>query len=473
MVTSRPPTRVQLILYAAGSIGVALSYQAFATFIQFLYIDILGVRAVWIGLVWAIYGVWNAINDPLAGYWSDRTHTRWGRRIPWIAGLFIPLSITFYLLWFPFGDGRPPSSELGLLAYFFIFVIAFDTIWTLVVMNWTALFPEMAPDEAQRASVSGWRQVFSIVGLFIGVALPPILAGEDWSSRSSMALLLSVVTAVSFGVSLLGSRERPEFVVDETPPFMTAVRTTLVNADFRIFLIANLLLQYVFLALAANIPFYAKYVLEIQGPTTVGGLTLDPGLQNSALLAAAFFVALLAMPIWTAAAKRFGAWKALSGCALFAAASLLLFFLPATFLAGMAATAFFGLSFAGLLMLPDLLIADLVDADELQTGARREGMYFGMNGLIIRLAFVIQGILTAVILTTTGYVNPSEGVLYPAQPDSALFGIRLMLAGLPSMALLLAFIVLRRYRLKGETLAQVREEVDALHAEKRAALASS
>src|SRR5215831_12373302 len=89
------------ILYASGSLGVALSYQAFGTYIQFLYIDILGVKASLFGIGWSLYGIWNALNDPLAGYLSDRTRTRWGRRTPWIAGAFVPLGLFFYLLWVP------------------------------------------------------------------------------------------------------------------------------------------------------------------------------------------------------------------------------------------------------------------------------------------------------------------------------------------------------------------------------------
>ena len=108
--------RKHLILYASGSLATAVSYQAFATYVQFLYIDIYGLRAAWVGIVWAIYGVWNAINDPLAGYWSDKTNTRFGRRIPWIAGLFIPLSITFYLLFVP-PDGITLSAGFPLLLY--------------------------------------------------------------------------------------------------------------------------------------------------------------------------------------------------------------------------------------------------------------------------------------------------------------------------------------------------------------------
>ena len=99
------------LLYASGSLGIALSYQAFSAYIQFLYIDTLGVRAVWIGLVWALYGLWNAVNDPLVGYWSDRTRTRWGRRVPWMAGSLLPLLITFYLLWLP--GGGTDWSELS------------------------------------------------------------------------------------------------------------------------------------------------------------------------------------------------------------------------------------------------------------------------------------------------------------------------------------------------------------------------
>lgn len=456
-------------LYAAGSLGVALSYQAFSAYIQFLYIDILGVRAAWIGLVWALYGVWNAVNDPLSGYWSDRTRTRWGRRVPWIAGFLVPLVITFYLLWFPFGE-RVAWSELSLLFYFLVIVLLFDLCWTVVVMNWTSLFPEMAGNESERAGLSAGREIFSIFGLLVGVALPPVLAGADWSNRSSMALLLTAVTAVSVFLGLLGSKERPEFAAEPSPPFMKSMRLALRNRDFLYFLGANLMIQYVFLAMSAAIPFYAKYVLRIQGPTTLLGLTLDAELQNSILLAAAFLAALPAMGLWWALARRFGAWRALRCACLTGAATALYFFFPHTFQAGLIGTAIFGLSLAGLLMLTNPLVADITDEDEIQTGARREGIFFGMNGLIIRFAFVIQGLLTALVFTLTGYVNPSAGVLYPEQPATALFGLRLLTGGFTALALVAAFVLLGGYTLHGARAARVRAEAAALQASKREAL---
>ena len=122
---------------------------------------------------------------------------------------------------------------------------------------------------------------------------------------------------------------------------------------------------------------------------------------------------------------------------------------------------------AGLLMLPDLLIADVVDADELETGIRREGLYFGLNGFVIRFAFTIQGLITGAVLTLGGYVAPTPGVLYPEQPASALWGLRLMMAAIPALAALLAFFLLRAYTLHGERLAGIRQRVARLHAQKQ------
>ena len=472
-LAARRVPRWQMVLYSSGSLSVALSYQAFATFIQFLYIDVFGLRAAAVGVVWSLYGIWNAVNDPLAGYWSDRTRTRWGRRIPWIAALFLPLAVSFYFLWAPprtVVDG--PSRNL--LLYFLVLVLSFDLLWTLVVMNWTALFPEMVPDERQRATVSGWRQIFSIVGLLVGVALPPLLAGADWSGRGSMALLLSVVTAFFFATSLLGSRERELAPQQEALGFRAALRATLNNRDFRSFLAANLAIQFIFMMLTATTPFYTKYVLRIQGPLTIPvlGVSLDVGTQTSLFLGVAFLAAFAAMPLWTLLAQRWGAWRTLRSVCLYCMAALLLFFLPGDFYSGLLVVVIFGLGLAGLLMLTDLLIADVVDQDELQTGQRREGMFFGMNGFVIRFAFTLQGIISGAFLELSGYITPTAGVLYPEQPAAALWGMRLLIGGLPALAALTAFFILRSYALHGERLATVQEAVALLHSGKSPALAT-
>lgn len=443
-------THWQKLLYAAGSLGVALSYQAFGTYIQFLYIDILGLKASLVGVGWGLYGIWNAVNDPLAGYWSDRTNTRLGRRIPWILSTFIPVGLFFYLLWVP-PTPLIRGGQTPLFVYFMAVVLVFDLLWTVIVMNWTALFPEMITGERERASVSGWRQFFSIFGLLVGVALPPVLVGADWSGRGGMALAFAVITSLTFGLSLLGSKESPGAHRDEPAmPFVQAVKASFQRPAFRWFLVANLHKEFIFSILTASIPFWAKYVLRIQGPATLLGAELDAGLQNSLLLGGAFVMALPALPVWTAVAKRLGGRRGWQMAQFTFALSMVAIFLAQDFFQGLAATSLTGLSLAGLLVFPDLVISDVIDEDETVTGARREGMYFGINGFIIRFAFTMQGVTTGVILNTSGYVNSTAADLYPDQPGAALMGIRVMTALIPVLASAVVVFALDRYPLHGE-----------------------
>ncbi len=145
-----------MIAYSAGSLGTALSMQCFNTFAPLFYIDRLKLAPALFGVAMTIHAVWNALSDPLAGQISDRTRTRWGRRIPYILFLTLPTALCFVALWAP-----PFSAERGqmteLFAYFLAVILLFDTLWTFVVLNWTTLFPEMCPDQKQRAGVPGQR----------------------------------------------------------------------------------------------------------------------------------------------------------------------------------------------------------------------------------------------------------------------------------------------------------------------------
>ncbi|MGH7731560.1 MAG: MFS transporter [Candidatus Eiseniibacteriota bacterium] len=450
----------QKLLYASGSLGVALSYQAFGTYIQFLYIDVLGLKASLVGVGWSLYGIWNAVNDPLAGHLSDRTRTRWGRRTPWIAGAFIPMGLFFYLLWVPPAP-LIRGGQVPLFAWFMGVVLIFDLLWTVVVMNWNSLFPEMIPEPRERAGVSGWRQLFTVIGLLVGVALPPILVGIDWSRRGSMAVMLAVVTTVSLGLSLLGSRERPAVGPIRSLGFREALAASWRSRAFRWFLVANLHKEFIYSMMTASVPFWAKYVLEIRAPVTAFGVRLEPEMQNSLLLATVFIMALPALPLWTASARRLGARRAWQMSQAAFALSMVGVFLIRDFMPAIAAMCLVGLSLSGLLVSPDLLISDVIDEDETVTGTRREGMYYGLNGFIIRFAFTMQGLSTAAILHATRYVGASPENLYPTQPPAAVLGIRALMALFPLAASLVVIAALERYPLHGARYRALREALAA------------
>ncbi|HEY4718197.1 MAG TPA: MFS transporter [Anaerolineales bacterium] len=448
----------QKILYSGGALGTALSYLAFGTYIQFFYIDILGLKASLVGIGWSLYGIWNAFNDPLAGYLSDNTKTKWGRRIPWIACSFIPLGLFFYLLWVP-PSPLISGGEIPLFIYFIAIVLVFDTLWTFAVMNWTALFPEMISDEKERATVSGLRQAFTVVGLILGVALPPVLVGQDWSGRGGMAIAFGAITSLTLGLSLLGSRENPATRHEKQPPLLPALAATFRNLSFRWFLIANLHKEFIVSVLTASIPFWAKYVLKIRVPILMFGQELSPELQNSILLGSIFVMTLPGLPFWTWVAKRFGSRRGWQISQATFALSMLSIYAASDFQQAILGTSVIGLSLAGLLVFPDLLISDVIDEDETVVGARREGMYFGINGFIIRFAFTMQGITTAVVLSASGYIS---GVVDAAQPASAVFGIRAMIALVPIVASLVTISALQMYPLHSARLKTVRARVGRL-----------
>jgi GPH family glycoside/pentoside/hexuronide:cation symporter len=454
----------QKIAYAAGSLGAALSYQAFNNRIQFLYIDEIGINAALIGTVWFIYGLWNAINDPLMGQLSDNTRSRFGRRIPYIAFATLPMVVFFILMWTP-----PRQVDTWLLvAYFILTVFIFDTLWTLVVIAWTALFPEMLPDLRERAAVSGWRQVFSILGLILALALTPIVI--DQLGWTGMALTFGAVTAVSFFVSLLGSREQPELhQAEEGLPLFKALKASLTSRSFRWFLLANLAKEFIFNIMVAALPFYAKYVIRL---TDIPG-GLSAALQESLLLGVPFILSIPAMFVWTKITQRIGSRRAWIYASLAFIPGLIIVLVASNFTTAIIGTCTLVLGLPGLLMLSDLLISDVIDEDELIVGHRREGMFFGMNGAIIRLAFSAEAILIATILPLTGYIAPSEGVPVPVQPVSAVWGFRFLMAGAPILAVLVTVFALRFYPLYGKRLSEVRAQLDELHRQKEKQLSSA
>lgn len=450
-------SRWQKLAYSTGSLAAALSYQAFNTYAQFFYVDTMKLSAGLVGFGMILYGIWNAINDPLLGQVSDRTRSRWGRRVPYILFGTLPLVLAFILVWIPpFGTGAgagsgggAATSQTPLFLYFLFAVFLFDGLFTLVVINWTALFPELYPTLAERAEVSTYRQVLGIVGLILGIALPPALYGAiGWGP---MAVVFGIITGAAMFVSLLGTREKKEFSLDQPLGLGASLSQTLRNRSFITFVSASMFINFAFVTLTAAVPFYAKYVLKIGGNAT------------SAMLGAAFIVALPAVYFWSAYAVRRGARLALIWSLVTFGVATIPFVFARNLAGGLVGTALIGAGLGGLLVLTDLLLSDVVDEDELRTGVRREGMYFGINGLFIRLAGSAQAGVTALILTGTGY---RAGLA--DQAAAALVGLRALMSVVPIAGLALALVAMGYYPLHGARLAEVKARVEALHAEKAA-----
>ena len=410
-----PMTRGRMLAYGSGNLSVNLLSQAFATFATFYYVDHLGVDPQLIGVAMVIHGIVNALLNPLVGHVSDRTRTRWGRRVPYIAIGMAPLAAAFTMIWIPLVDGGTAGFW-----YFLIAVLVYDVLFVVVVLNYVALFPEMFTTIAQRAAAASWRQMFAIVGMIVGVAAAPLLYGTiGWAA---MGVSFGVVALAFFAFSLLGSAERARVVERESFGFATAVRYTLANRAFVTYVTGSFLLQLTFALLQGGIPFFTKYALgEADSATTV-------------ILGAVFVTAIPMVYVWSRVTTRIGPRRAILAAIVVYGAALVPFLLVGDLALAAVTGAAVGVGIAGMLVLLEILLAEVIDDDERRTGARREGMYFGMNGFIVRWAVSLQAVIITVVLSRSGYHNEAA-----VQPDSVVTGVRLMMGAVPLVVLALAF----------------------------------
>ncbi len=430
-------TKLQKWLYAFGNLGSCISINAVAGSLAFFYLDVVKMPPALLGVGMMLYAIWNAINDPLAGHISDRTHTRWGRRVPYILFGTLPMAIFFALIWMVPEAVR--ASPALLLVYFLIILWCFDGLSTVVGLNLTALFPELFPDLRDRAEICSYRQVFALLGSILGLALPPLLYTTfGWEA---MGISIAAVTVVSLYISLTAIREPAHYQAEEELPVREALRATFQNRSFLTYLTFQLMMQFALNLIIAAIPFFVKYVLH------------ESEAVASYLLFAAFGVAFPMVFVWSRLAVRLNARAAMIAAITLFALMLLPFFVVSNVVATLATTALIGLGLGGLVVLPDILLADVIDEDERKTGKRREGMYFGMQGLLMRGSIVMQVIALNGMLALTGY-NANLSAL--AQPAAVETGLRTLFSILPAAASAIGILALFAYPLHGERLAAIR-----------------
>ncbi|WP_324716531.1 MFS transporter [Carboxydochorda subterranea] len=427
------------LAYSIGSLGASLPYQVMTAYIVFYYVDVLKVSPVTVATAMFLWSWWNAFNDPLLGYLSDRTRTRWGRRIPYIAAGWLPFVVAFYVLWAP-PEAVLAAGNMAVFWYFFGVMCLFDFLYTMVVLNWTALFPEMFPRLEERSSVSAMRQAFTLLGL-VGVAVASTLAGSIGWDR--MGLLFGVIGGIALATSLLGAREDPRYAQAQSLPLLEALRSTLVNRSFVTFALVSFSVQLTFSLIMAAVPFYTKYVLGL------------PPLGNTLVLLSTFGVIAVALPLWARRTVAVGPRRTMIEGVTLYLITLGGFWFASDLATGIAAGALVGTGIAAAMLLLDVLIADVIDEDELRTGQRREGMYFGMHALILRLNGTAQAAILGLVLARSGY-----DATLAVQPPSAILGFKLLVTAVPAVILLITLFFLQLYPLHGERLRLVREQLE-------------
>jgi len=428
------------ISYSMGNFANTIAYQVFGNRIQFYYVDILGLNAATAGIIWTIYGLWNAINDPLMGQISDRTRSKFGRRVPYVAFGAIPLGLSFFFLW------TPPQQPAWLLAaYFLMILFIFDTLYSLTIIAYNALFPEIAPTVLDRVDLSATREILATIALLLSYILAPILAEQV--GYLMMGAIMGGLVGIGYLIAMIGVKEKPIDDKEVQLGLRETLRVVLSSIPFRWFLGANIAKEYIWLALGAMLPFWRKYALGIQAPVNVFGMELSAGDSEAVLLGLAIVLAIPCLLIWRPIVLKLGYRRTWIIAALIFIPGLAIMMFANDFNSGLTGTLLVAPGLAGSMIMPFPVISEIIDDDaKKEHGYRREGIFFGMNGGIVKLAFSAQGVLFASIMSASGYLA-GEAV----QNASAINGIRFMIGGTTIIAALITAICMWKYPLGRET----------------------
>jgi glycoside/pentoside/hexuronide:cation symporter, GPH family len=444
------------VIWGVASLGTSFVSGTFGALLPIFYQDYLGLAARWIALASVVYAIWNAVNDPLFGYMTDSTRSKLGRRIPYMRYTAPFLALTFILVWFaPQGAG-----EISIFIWMLVTMLLYDTAYTIVGLVYSALLPEVSESDAERNGLQISASLFGLLGMILGFLIPDLFRPKAGASLSFAPLQFSMIAVGVFSalmiiITTLRVRERPEFhQVDKPLKLRTAMKYTVTSKSFLILVAANFM-SILMQALILGALFYtADYVLKI----------------NSMLLVACLFVPLIiGVPVTTLIRSRLGVVGAQQLLLVIAGVALILVMVVPTRLIPLCLIlAGFGLS--GPQTLTNLLFAQVADEDELRSGVRREGAFFGVNALITKPAQSVALALMPFVLQVTGFVTreANQGQIFLDQPQAALWGIKALVGLIPGVALLLGALILHWFPLRGRVLETQQARLLALHAGKKA-----
>jgi len=195
--------------YSLGGFFDNFLTAAFTIRVIGFYEDELLVPIILIGVAFFFYGIWNMVNDPLAGYLSDKTTRfteRWGRRFPWFLFSAFPLAIVYFLIF-----AVPFTGEYVIFFWLLITICIFDLFFSFWMTNWLALYPDKFRSHKERTKVGGITTILGLLGMAFGMLLPPLFITYGVKeSYIYAALLVTMIGLISAFLMVPGMREDQE-----------------------------------------------------------------------------------------------------------------------------------------------------------------------------------------------------------------------------------------------------------------------
>jgi GPH family glycoside/pentoside/hexuronide:cation symporter len=431
------------LAYGVGDVGNAMVNSAIQFFLLIFYTDGALIAPALAGSALLIGKIWDAVNDPLFGWISDRTTSRFGKRRVYMIFGALPLALTVMLLWFVPGGLTDAWVFVWIVGSFVIF----DTLMTLTSVPYYALTAELTQDYDERASLTTFRMILGVPAYLVGAAITPVIVGLFAIKRTgygAVGILYGLIAAAVLWIAAAGLKERRDMSESksETPP-LRAFLTTFRNRPFVRLIAAYLIANVAFALIQTLLAFFLIYQLRMDQKTQV------PIVMFLLLVSIGVFL----FP-WKMLSDRLNKGPAYAlGLAIGGLAVAFTFLLPheqTPWIYLIAVVA--GIGFSANWVFPWAMVPEY---DQLETGEHRGGMYYGVWGFTSKLTAALGIGLSGWVLQLFGFAPNVE------QSAQTLLGIRLFFGPAPAIILALALPLLIGYPITRSAHADVRRKLEA------------
>ena len=436
-----------LLSYGVGDIFGGGSFVIINLLFIYFLTDIAKLNPALAGLVVLAGKAWDAISDPIMGYISDTTKSKYGRRrIFFLLGIF-PIILSFIAMWIPFSS----ENQLIKFSYYAIAYIFFSTAFTMVMIPYSALNAEMTRDYKERTRLSGARLIFSQFSSLISGTVPKMIV-DAFPDKSNGFLVMSMVFAVFFAIPwvivFFGTWEMPDVQVENKSliDFFKNLLIIWTNKSFRVHIGLYIFAYSALDLVMAMFIYYLTYY--IQKP------------QIFTMCLGAMLVAQVSfLPVYVFIANKKGkGFSYRTGVSIWAIAlvSTLLFDSSTPLYYIITLSAVMGAGMSAGTMIPWAILPSVTDVGELITGKQQAGVYAGAMTFIRKLVQAIVLAIFGAVLQAIGYKANT------VQSPETLEYLRLLFALGPSTLMLIGIVISLQFKITPITHPILIQEINRL-----------
>jgi len=440
-----------VLAYGAPGVGAGYMYLLVNLYVMKFSTDVLLIAPAVMGLIFSVSRVWDAISDPLVGYLSDRTRSRYGRRRTWIVGSIVPIAAVFVMVF------APPEAlgNAGRIAWMATAIIGFYSVMTVFLVPHLSLGAELSDDYHERSRLFGMRHAAFTIGSILALGSMQALINAEAAGEAAVrevTFTLAILASAVMTAALLGSvpllRERADFQGRVTEKPFQAFADVWRNVHARLLIVVTFIENVGSAAIGVLTLYVMQYV--------VGAPWWAPLVILSYMVPSAASV-----PLWLPLSRRFGKVRLWMFSMVLTGVSFGgMFVLPFLDTVELRLVTIFVLAFfAGLAAgaggtIGPSVQGDVIDYDEHLTGERKEGSYFATWNFVYKSAMGVMLALTGFVLQASGFVPNEEQTMTVQVAMVSLYGL------FPLVCYAVGAALFSRFRLDEAAHAEIRAQLD-------------